>query len=160
MSSYQIIFGKCCHLLNTELTGRSRSAIWPMTKPVESGNYSCKSWKIYAWRLMRTPGSTRKRLRLIASKLCSRWDGSFIVTNIFPYGTVKVRDEANNRTFKVNGQQLKPYHEGQTLSSNMGEVEVLITDSKFVDRVRADSGFMPRPGSCRDRITIGFALTL
>ncbi|RDY02740.1 hypothetical protein CR513_13759, partial [Mucuna pruriens] len=25
---------------------------------------------------------------------------------------VKVRDDANNNTFKVSGHQLKPYHEG------------------------------------------------
>ncbi|RDX91079.1 hypothetical protein CR513_27012, partial [Mucuna pruriens] len=33
---------------NTELTGRSRNATWPMTKPVESKNCSCRSWKSYA----------------------------------------------------------------------------------------------------------------
>ncbi|RDX87070.1 hypothetical protein CR513_31508, partial [Mucuna pruriens] len=74
---------------------------------------------------MRTPGSTRKRLRLIAGKLRSRWDESFVVTNIFLYGAVEVRDEANNHTFKVNANQLKPYHEGSNLSLNQGEVEVL-----------------------------------
>ncbi|RDX70122.1 hypothetical protein CR513_50667, partial [Mucuna pruriens] len=52
-------------------------------------------------------------LRLIAGKLCSKWDGPFVVTNIFPYGVVEVRDDANNHTFKVNGHQLKPYDEGR-----------------------------------------------
>ncbi|RDX98849.1 hypothetical protein CR513_18183, partial [Mucuna pruriens] len=101
-----------------------------MTKLTESRNYSCRRWKSYTWRLMRTLGSIRKRilrkefkvsqkvllfhsrLKLIVGKLCSRWDRPFFVTNIFPYGIVKVRDEANKRTFKVNGHQLKPYHEG------------------------------------------------
>ncbi|RDX62746.1 hypothetical protein CR513_58890, partial [Mucuna pruriens] len=34
----------------------------------------------------------------------------------------KVRDEANNRMFKVNGYQLKPYYEGPNLVSNVGKV--------------------------------------
>ncbi|RDY13636.1 hypothetical protein CR513_01393, partial [Mucuna pruriens] len=38
---------------------------------------------------------------------------------------VEVRDEANNNTFKVNGHQLKPYHEGPNLNSSMGEVEII-----------------------------------
>ncbi|RDX95399.1 hypothetical protein CR513_22099, partial [Mucuna pruriens] len=92
---------------------------------------------------MRTLGSTRKRilrkefktsqkvllfrsrLRLIASKLRFRWDGPFVVTNVFPYGAVEVRGEASNHTFKVNGHKLKPYHEGLNLSSTMGEVEII-----------------------------------
>ncbi|RDX99933.1 hypothetical protein CR513_16947, partial [Mucuna pruriens] len=65
------------------------------------------------------------RLKLIASKLRGRWDRPFVVTNLFPYGVVEIRDEAINNTFKVNGHQLKPYHEGLNLSSNMGKVEVL-----------------------------------
>ncbi|RDY13035.1 hypothetical protein CR513_02094, partial [Mucuna pruriens] len=135
MSPYRIVFDKACHLPSTDLTRRSRSAIWPMTKPAESGNYTYRSYKSYAWKLIRTLGSTRKRilrkvlkveqkvllfhsrLKLIASKYCSRWDRSFVVTNIFPY--------ANNRTFKVNGHQLKPYHEGLNLSLNWGEVEIV-----------------------------------
>ncbi|RDY13573.1 hypothetical protein CR513_01478, partial [Mucuna pruriens] len=35
---------------------------------------------------------------------------------------LEVRDEANNRNFKVNGHQVKPYYKGLNLSSNMGEV--------------------------------------
>ncbi|RDX81606.1 hypothetical protein CR513_37692, partial [Mucuna pruriens] len=114
-----------------------------MTKLAESGNYSYRSWRSYAWRLMRTPKCTRKRilrkefkvrkkvllfhsrLKLIASKLHSRWDGLFVVTNIFPYGIVEIRDVADNHTFTVNGHQLKPYHKGPHLSSNEGKVEVV-----------------------------------
>ncbi|RDX96189.1 hypothetical protein CR513_21178, partial [Mucuna pruriens] len=96
---------------STEHTGRSRSEIWPMTKLAESRNYNYKSCKSYARRLMRILGSTRKR--------------PFVETNVFPYGVVEVRDIANNHTFKVNGNQLKPYHEGLNLSSTMGEVEII-----------------------------------
>ncbi|RDY12104.1 Retrovirus-related Pol polyprotein from transposon 17.6, partial [Mucuna pruriens] len=49
----------------------------------------------------------------------------FVVTNAFPYGTVEVRDVTNNNTFKVNGHQLKSYHEGSILSSKESEVEAL-----------------------------------
>ncbi|RDX81565.1 hypothetical protein CR513_37738, partial [Mucuna pruriens] len=39
------------------------------------------------------------RLKLIAGKLHSRWDGPFVITNVFPYGVVKLKDEHTNNTF-------------------------------------------------------------
>ncbi|RDX78696.1 hypothetical protein CR513_40988, partial [Mucuna pruriens] len=38
-------------------------------------------------------------LKIIVSKLCSRWDEPFLITNVFPYGV-------------VNGHQIKLFHEG------------------------------------------------
>ncbi|RDX73054.1 pol, partial [Mucuna pruriens] len=52
------------------------------------------------------------RLELIAGKLRSKWDGPFVITNIFPNGAVQLQDEHNSSTFQVNGHQIKPFHEG------------------------------------------------
>ncbi|RDX89385.1 hypothetical protein CR513_28893, partial [Mucuna pruriens] len=51
---------------------------------------------------------------LITSKLHSRWNGPFVITNVFPYGAVELKDEVTNSTFQVNGHQLKIFHEGST----------------------------------------------
>ncbi|RDX99889.1 putative protein K02A2.6, partial [Mucuna pruriens] len=64
-------------------------------------------------------------LKLIVGKLRSRWDEPFVVTDIFPYGAVEVRDTTSNCTFKVNDHQLKPYHESLNLSSTLGEVDII-----------------------------------
>ncbi|RDY01817.1 hypothetical protein CR513_14809, partial [Mucuna pruriens] len=53
------------------------------------------------------------RLKLIASKLRSKWDGPFVITNVFPYDAVEIRNEATNKTFKVNRHQLKCYKYGK-----------------------------------------------
>ncbi|RDX62697.1 pol, partial [Mucuna pruriens] len=50
--------------------------------------------------------------KLIVGKLHSRWDGPFVITNVFPYGAIELRDEANNKNFKVNGHQIKHYYKG------------------------------------------------
>ncbi|RDY14194.1 pol, partial [Mucuna pruriens] len=63
----------------------------------------------------------KSRLNLITSKLHSRWDGPFVITNVFPYGVVELKDEATNSTFQVNRLQLKIFHEGPT--PIVGEME-------------------------------------
>ncbi|RDY01431.1 Pro-Pol polyprotein, partial [Mucuna pruriens] len=63
----------------------------------------------------------KSRLRLIAGKLRSKWDGPFIITKVLPYGAVELQDELTRNTFQVNGQQLKIFHESP--STSVGEVE-------------------------------------
>ncbi|RDY10225.1 hypothetical protein CR513_05294, partial [Mucuna pruriens] len=59
--------------------------------------------------------------KLVAGKLRSRWDGPFVITNVFPYGVVELKDETTNNTFQVNGHQLKIFNEGPV--SIVGELE-------------------------------------
>ncbi|RDX75379.1 hypothetical protein CR513_44743, partial [Mucuna pruriens] len=54
------------------------------------------------------------RLKLFAGKLRFRWDGPFVITNVFPYGEVELKDEVTNITFQVNEHQLKNFHEVPT----------------------------------------------
>ena len=52
------------------------------------------------------------RLKLMPGKLRSRWTGPFIVTHVFPFGAVEIKDESNAKKFTVNGQRLKHFYEG------------------------------------------------
>ena len=45
---------------------------------------------------------------LFPGKLNSRWSSPFIVTQLFPYGTIEMT-HPDKGTFKVNGQRVKPY---------------------------------------------------
>ena len=48
-------------------------------------------------------------LGLMSGKLRSKWIGPFVVTNVFPYGTVEIKSESTDKGFKVNGHWLKPF---------------------------------------------------
>ncbi|KAL8463239.1 hypothetical protein ACS0TY_034037 [Phlomoides rotata] len=52
------------------------------------------------------------KLKLFPGKLRSRWLGPFVITKIFAHGAVDIQSLETNKTFKVNGHQLKEYHEG------------------------------------------------
>ena len=47
------------------------------------------------------------RLWLFPKKLRSRWDGPYIVNQVFPHGAIKIHDPRSGYFFKVNGQILK-----------------------------------------------------
>ncbi|XP_043697404.1 uncharacterized protein LOC122648220 [Telopea speciosissima] len=57
------------------------------------------------------------KLRLFPGKLRSQWDGPFVVVSVTPYGAIEIRNRQNGKTFKVNGQRLKPYADGQLIES-------------------------------------------
>ncbi|RDX75982.1 hypothetical protein CR513_44064, partial [Mucuna pruriens] len=63
------------------------------------------------------------RLKLITGKLCSIWEGPFVITNVFPYCVVELKDEHTNNTFQVNGHQIKLFHEGPTPTA--GDLETI-----------------------------------
>ena len=49
------------------------------------------------------------RLKLFPGKLCSRWDGLYMVVESFEKGSVLIFDPKSGKQFKVNGHHLKPY---------------------------------------------------
>ena len=49
------------------------------------------------------------RLHMFPGKLRSRWTGPFIVKVVYLYGAVEIENPENGKTFKVNGQRLKPF---------------------------------------------------
>ncbi|XP_062094103.1 uncharacterized protein LOC133800157 [Humulus lupulus] len=70
------------------------------------------------------------RLKLFPGKLKSRWLGLFIVTKVFPHGAVEVVSPSTGKSFKVNGQRLKPYYE------SMEEEQAVVIH--FIDPVYVD----------------------
>ena len=51
----------------------------------------------------------------MSGKLRSIWEGPFIVTKVFLYGVVEIKEESSERTFKVNGHRLQIFNENQDM---------------------------------------------
>ncbi|CAM8921225.1 unnamed protein product [Rhodiola kirilowii] len=49
------------------------------------------------------------RLRLMPSKLRSRWIGPYMVTKVFNHGALELENPRNGDHFKANGQRVKHY---------------------------------------------------
>ena len=143
MSPFQIVYGKSCHLplelehkalwatklLNFDLFKAGESRILQLNELDEFRNYAYENAKIYKEKTKKWHDKKiqirefregqlvllfNSRLRLFPGKLKSRWSGPFKVAKVYPYGAIEVQHLDSDKTFKVNGQRLKPYYGGES----------------------------------------------
>ncbi|XP_073120692.1 uncharacterized protein [Henckelia pumila] len=144
MSPYWLIFGKPCHLPMDE-SGKHRKL---QLQELEERNDAYASSKIYKdntkafhekmisrreFEVGQKVFLYHSRLRLFPGKLRSRWNGPFVVTNVFPHSVVKIQSLYTSKTFKVNGHRLKHYYEGVHVNVGWDEHDITLDAPQNVE---------------------------
>ncbi|XP_015955198.1 uncharacterized protein LOC107479584 [Arachis duranensis] len=137
-SHFQLIYEKSCHLpmelehkaywatklLNLDSQAVGEKRLLQLNELDEFILEAYENAKIYKERAKRWHDKkiTRKefepgqhvlvynsKLKIFPGKLKSKWTGPFLVTNVSPYGSLELLNEATKDTFMANGHKAKHY---------------------------------------------------
>jgi hypothetical protein len=73
----------------------------------------------------------RSRLRFFAGKLLSKWEGPFVIEEVYRSGAIKIGSLKDNTTQVVNGQRLKHYIAGDSYNEDVDVIQ-MITPEEFI----------------------------
>jgi hypothetical protein len=73
----------------------------------------------------------RSHLRFFAGKLLSKWEGPFIIEEVYRSGAIKIALLKYNTTQVVNGQRLKHYISGDSYNEDI-DINQVVTPEEFI----------------------------
>ena len=154
MSLYKMVYGKACHLplelehkaywavkeLNRDFKLAGKKRLLNLNSLDEWRNAAYENARLFKekvkqWhdrRILKREFNVgekvllyRSRLRFFAGKLLSKWEGPYIIEEVYRSGAIKINSLDGDRPQVVNGQRLKHYISGDSYNEDVDFIKVV-----------------------------------
>jgi hypothetical protein len=83
----------------------------------------------------------RSRLRFFAGKLLSKWEGPYVIVEVYRSGAIKIASLKDDSTQVVNGQRLKHYISGDSYNEEVDVIETISPEDYIQDKLQESAEF-------------------
>jgi hypothetical protein len=84
----------------------------------------------------------RSRLRFFAGKLLSKWEGPYVIVEVYRSGAIKIASLKDDTTQVVNGQRLKHYIAGVSYNEDVDVIETVSPEEFIQDNLQEPLEFV------------------
>jgi hypothetical protein len=84
----------------------------------------------------------RSRLRFFAGKLLSKWEGPFVIIEVYRSGAIKIASLKGDSTQVVNGQRLKHYITRDSYNEDVDVIEIVSLKEFIQDKLQVPAEFI------------------
>jgi hypothetical protein len=84
----------------------------------------------------------RSRLRFFAGKLLSKWEGPYVIVEVYHSGAIKIASLKDDTTQEVNGQRLKHYIVGDSYNEDVDVIQTVSPEEFIQDNMQEPAEFV------------------
>jgi hypothetical protein len=84
----------------------------------------------------------RSHLRFFAGKLLSKWEGPYVVVEVYRSGAIKIASLKDDSKQVVNGKKLKHYITGDSYNEDVDVIETVSLEEFIQDKLQVPAEFV------------------
>jgi hypothetical protein len=84
----------------------------------------------------------RSHLRFFAGKLLSKWEGPFVIEEVYRLGAVKIASLKDDTTQVVNGQRLKHYISRDSYNEDVDVIQMITLEEFIKEHMQETAEFV------------------